>query len=70
MTADKPDSKEICFIPNNNYRTFLEKLSPDMMRPGVMVDTAGNAVGIIRECQATRLDSARAWGRLALSRAL
>ncbi len=45
VTADKPDSQEICFIPNNNYRTFLEKVSPGMAQPGVMVDTAGNVVG-------------------------
>ena len=45
VTADKPDSQEICFIPNNNYRTFLEKLSPGMAAPGVMVDTAGRTVG-------------------------
>src|SRR5437867_7000798 len=45
VTADKPDSQEICFIPNNDYRTFLEKVSPGMARPGVMVDTAGSAVG-------------------------
>jgi tRNA-specific 2-thiouridylase len=45
VTADKPDSQEICFIPNNNYRTFLEKVSPGMARGGVMVDTAGNVVG-------------------------
>jgi len=45
VTADKPDSQEICFIPNNNYRTFLYKLSPGMAKPGVMVDTAGNVVG-------------------------
>jgi tRNA-specific 2-thiouridylase len=45
VTADKPDSQEICFIPNNNYRTFLEKVSPGMTAPGDMVDTAGNVVG-------------------------
>src|SRR5438552_3380474 len=45
VTADKPDSQEICFIPNNNYRTFLDKVSPGMAKPGVMVDTAGNVVG-------------------------
>lgn len=45
VTADKPDSQEICFIPNNNYRTFLEKVSPGMVQPGAMVDTAGNVVG-------------------------
>jgi tRNA-specific 2-thiouridylase len=45
VTAGKPDSQEICFIPNNDYRTFLEKVSPGMSKPGVMVDTAGNVVG-------------------------
>jgi tRNA-uridine 2-sulfurtransferase len=45
VTADKPDSQEICFIPNNNYRTFIEKVSPGMARPGAMVDTAGRVVG-------------------------
>jgi tRNA-specific 2-thiouridylase len=45
VTADKPDSQEICFIPNNNYRDFLEKVSPGMAQPGKMVDTEGNVVG-------------------------
>jgi tRNA-specific 2-thiouridylase len=45
VTADKPDSQEICFIPNNNYRTFLEKVSPGMAQAGVMVDSAGRVVG-------------------------
>ncbi|MDQ6695611.1 MAG: tRNA 2-thiouridine(34) synthase MnmA [Chloroflexota bacterium] len=45
VTADKPDSQEICFIPSNNYRGFLEKVSPGMARPGAMLDTAGRAVG-------------------------
>lgn len=45
VTADKPDSQEICFIPNNNYRTFLEKVSPGMAKPGPMVDAQGNVVG-------------------------
>ncbi|MEO8288929.1 MAG: tRNA 2-thiouridine(34) synthase MnmA [Chloroflexota bacterium] len=45
VTADKPDSMEICFIPNNDYRTFLDKMSPGMARAGEMVDTAGNVVG-------------------------
>src|SRR6478672_13454422 len=45
VTADKPDSMEICFIPDNNYRGFLDKVSPDLARPGVMVDTAGQPIG-------------------------
>ncbi|MGA7732048.1 MAG: tRNA 2-thiouridine(34) synthase MnmA [Chloroflexia bacterium] len=45
VTADKPDSQEICFIPNNNYRTFLDKVSPGMAQAGAMLDTAGRVVG-------------------------
>jgi tRNA-specific 2-thiouridylase len=45
VTADKPDSMEICFIPDNNYRGFLDKVSPDLARPGIMVDTAGQPIG-------------------------
>src|SRR5438132_6171837 len=45
VTAGKPDSQEICFIPSNNYRGFLEKVSPGISAPGDMVDPAGNVVG-------------------------
>jgi tRNA-uridine 2-sulfurtransferase len=45
VTADKPDSQEICFIPSNNYRNFLDKVKPGMAAPGAMVDTTGNVVG-------------------------
>jgi tRNA-specific 2-thiouridylase len=42
--ADKPDSMEICFIPKNDYREFLQKTGIDE-KPGVIRDSAGNAVG-------------------------
>ena len=41
--ADKPDSQEICFIPDDDYRKFVsERVRP---RPGEMVDTTGTALG-------------------------
>ena len=41
--ADKPDSQEICFIPDGDYRRFVgERSEPG---PGEMVDTGGNVVG-------------------------
>ena len=43
--ADKPDSQEICFIPDNNYAGFLEKYRGEMKTSGELVDTAGNVVG-------------------------
>jgi tRNA-specific 2-thiouridylase len=45
VTADKPDSQEICFVPNGDYRTFLEKVSPGLAKAGAIVDTEGNVVG-------------------------
>ena len=43
--ADKPDSQEICFVPKEGYVSFLSQKSPDVMRPGKIVDTSGKAVG-------------------------
>jgi tRNA-specific 2-thiouridylase len=39
--ADKPDSEEICFVPNNDYRGFLAERLP--ARPGAIVDIATGA---------------------------
>jgi tRNA-specific 2-thiouridylase len=43
--ADKPDSQEICFIPDNDYRGFVEKQRPDTPRAGQFVDERGAVVG-------------------------
>jgi tRNA-specific 2-thiouridylase len=43
--ADKPDSQEICFVPNDDYKTFLKERIPDSLKPGIIVDTAGNTLG-------------------------
>src|SRR5258706_15623522 len=43
--ADKPDSQEICFIPDNDYATFVEKSAPDAARDGLIVDEAGRVLG-------------------------
>jgi tRNA-specific 2-thiouridylase len=42
---DKPDSQEICFVPDNNYAGLLEKRDASLVRDGTFVDTSGNAVG-------------------------
>jgi len=41
VTADKPESQEICFIPDDDYRGFLRRRDPDVFRPGRIVDTTG-----------------------------
>ena len=43
--ADKPDSQEICFIPDNDYRGFVEKQLPDGERAGLFVDEHGRVLG-------------------------
>ena len=43
--ADKPDSQDICFVPNGNYAAVIEKLRPGAADPGDIVDLAGNVLG-------------------------
>ncbi len=43
--ADKPDSQDICFVPNGNYAAVIEKLRPEAADPGDIVDMAGNVLG-------------------------
>ncbi|MDO5604696.1 MAG: tRNA 2-thiouridine(34) synthase MnmA [Paracoccus sp. (in: a-proteobacteria)] len=43
--ADKPDSQDICFVPNGNYAAVIEKLRPGAADPGEIVDMDGNILG-------------------------
>jgi tRNA-specific 2-thiouridylase len=43
--ADKPESMEICFIPDDDYRGFLRQRIPDAFRPGPIVDRTGRQLG-------------------------
>ena len=43
--ADKPDSQDICFVPNGSYASVVEKLRPGSADPGEIVDLAGCVVG-------------------------
>ena len=43
--ASKPDSQEICFIPDNNYSKFINDTKKADMKPGYFVDTKGNILG-------------------------
>lgn len=42
---DKPDSQEICFVPDNDYAGFLERRDPELAKPGEFVDLDGKTVG-------------------------
>ncbi len=39
--ADKPDSQDICFVPNGNYASVIEKLRPGAAEPGEIVHADG-----------------------------
>ena len=43
--ANKPDSQEICFIPDNDYAKFLKKNSEDKQLPGNIVNKNGKILG-------------------------
>lgn len=43
--ADKPDSQDICFVPNGDYASVIERLRPDCSLPGDIVDMEGNVLG-------------------------
>ncbi|MDX9910906.1 MAG: tRNA 2-thiouridine(34) synthase MnmA [Phycisphaerales bacterium] len=42
---DKPDSQEICFVPDDDYAGLVERARPDLARPGAIVDETGANVG-------------------------
>ncbi len=43
--AERPESQEICFVPEDDYRLFLKQHAPDTVRPGEMVLTDGTVIG-------------------------
>ncbi|MBN2012356.1 tRNA 2-thiouridine(34) synthase MnmA [candidate division KSB1 bacterium] len=47
-TFQKSESQEICFIPDNNYRRFIQERAPEKiadLKNGEIVDTDGNVLG-------------------------
>ena len=43
--ADKPDSQDICFVPNGDYASVIEKLRPGAGEPGDIVHADGRVLG-------------------------
>ncbi len=51
--AEKPGSQEICFLPDNDYRSFLKKRlgqREKCLQPGPVVDRSGNIIGEHKGC--------------------
>jgi tRNA-specific 2-thiouridylase len=44
-TADKAESQEICFVPDGDYASFVERQAGGTAAPGAIVDQAGQVLG-------------------------
>ena len=44
--ADKPDSQDICFVPNGDYVSVISKLKPDSFKKGNIKDKSGKVLGV------------------------
>ena len=43
--ADKPDSQDICFVPNGNYASVINKYRPESFKEGDILDIKGKVIG-------------------------
>ncbi len=43
--ADKPDSQDICFVPNGDYASVIERIRPGALDKGDIVDINGKVIG-------------------------
>ena len=43
--ADKPDSQDICFVPNGDYSSVIKKFRPESFKKGKIMDLRGNQIG-------------------------
>jgi len=44
--ADKPDSQDICFVPNGDYASVIQKFRPDSFQKGNIKNLNGNVIGV------------------------
>jgi tRNA-specific 2-thiouridylase len=45
LNADKPDSQDICFVPDGKYANIVQRLKPGAATPGDIIDLDGKVVG-------------------------
>ncbi len=45
IVADKPDSQDICFVPDGDYASLVKKLRPETAAPGDIVHVDGRVLG-------------------------
>ena len=44
--ADKPDSQDICFVPNGDYASIIEKFRPNSFSKGNIKNMKGEVIGV------------------------
>ena len=44
--AAKPDSQDICFVPNGDYASVIKKFRPESFKPGKILNIEGNEIGV------------------------
>ena len=44
--ADKPDSQDICFVPNGDYASVIQKYRPESLQKGNIKDLDGKVIGV------------------------
>ena len=44
--AEKPDSQDICFVPNGNYASVIQKFKPEALQKGNIKDLNGKVIGV------------------------
>ena len=44
--ADKPDSQDICFVPNGNYASVIQKFKPESFKKGNIKNLEGKVIGV------------------------
>ncbi len=44
--ADKPDSQDICFVPNGDYASVIQKFRPDSFQKGNIKNLDGDVIGV------------------------
>ncbi len=45
VCANRPDSQDICFVPDGDYASFIEKIDPTAIKKGNYIDGSGNILG-------------------------
>ena len=43
--AEKPDSQDICFVPNGDYSSVIKRFRPESFKKGKIIDLNGNQIG-------------------------